>query len=95
MYTAGVHLALNASWLTSRHVHPKSAIYGGSIGADWYGPHWAVSQVRMGVLFFVSSRGLCNAMSQSSAPAHYLCKECGTDTVSGYLLSGDPERDPN
>ena len=51
--------------------------------------------MRMRVSFCVSSRGLCNAIYWSSAPAHYLCKECGTGTVSGYLLSGDLERDPN
>ena len=45
--------------------------------------------------FCVSPRGLCNAISWSRAPAHYLCKEYGTGYVSGHLLSCYPERDPN
>lgn len=33
--------------------------------------------------------------SKSSATAHLSCKECGTCTVSGHLLSWDAERDTN
>ncbi len=41
----------------------------------------------------ISSGGLYNTISGSSAVAHHLCKECGRWTVSNHFPSGNPERD--
>ena len=60
-------------------------------------PHFALIRDRLYRVSHdrVSPRGLRNMLSRSSAPAHYICKECGTVTVSGHLLSGDPKRHPD
>ena len=50
------------------------------------------AQVSIGV---DSSGGLCKAIPRGSATAHHLCKECSAGTVSSYLPSRDPERDPD
>ena len=58
------------------------------------GPHRAISLERTRISLCVSSRGLRNAISGGSAAVHQICKECGAGTVSSYLPSRDPEREP-
>ncbi len=66
---------------------------GGPLRENWDGPHRAIGAFRTRIPLCISSSGLCNAISGSSAPALHLCEECSRGTVSNYLPSGDPERD--
>ncbi len=47
----------------------------------------------MGISLCLSSGGLCNAISGSSATAHHLGEERGRGTVSNHLPGENPERD--
>ncbi len=68
-------------------------IDGGPLRENWYGPHRAIRAFRTGIPLCISSGGLCNAISGSSAPALHLGEEHGRGTVSNHLPSGNPERD--
>ncbi len=78
--------------------HSQSAIApitpdGGPLRKNWHGPNRAIRAFGTGTSLCISSRGLCNAISGSSAPALHLGEERGRGTVLAHLPSGNPERD--
>ncbi len=66
---------------------------GGPLRKNWHGPHRAIRAFGTGTSLCISSCGLCNAISRSSAPALHLGEERGRGTVSAHLPGGNPERD--
>ncbi len=78
--------------------HSQSALApitpdGGPLRKNWHGPHRAIRAFGTGTSLCISSGGLCNAISGSSAPALHLGEKRGRGTVSAHLPSGNPERD--